>query len=478
MLSASADNSNLVFTSSNSTSASVSDPTTLAISPNSLTVNPGASNTFTITVTDSSASPTTPTGTIQLNDNGAGGTFSPVSCTLSSGSCEVSYAASANPPSTITITASYGGDSVHSASAGTSILTVNQLDHTSTTISPTSAVLPSNNTLTFSVQVTDTSSSPKVLAGTITFNDGHNGGTFNPTSCALPVPTCVTTYASPANPLNVITVNATYSGDSTHSASFAISQISTSTNSTTVHGANGPDPTVTAVRANTSTITPGGKVDITATVTDSSNLSSSMIGIMSWSDGGAGGVFTPNNCLLVSNQCALTYTAPSNPASSITITAAYGGDSGHLGSSGTALLSAAATSSSATTSPVTTPQPSTTQPSTTQPSTSTTPSTTTSPATTQTPQLSTSSTTPPPTTQPSTSTTPSTTKNPATAQVAQPSTTQPSTTPPSTSTTPSTTSPATSQVKPSPIPIRQVINAPESIFDKIISMIESIFKKI
>ncbi|HJU13039.1 MAG TPA: Ig-like domain repeat protein [Candidatus Nitrosotalea sp.] len=475
MLSAYADNGNLVFTSSNSTSASIPDPTTLAISPSSLTVNPGASNTFTITVTDSSASPTTPTGTIQLSDNGAGGTFNPSSCTLSSGSCEVSYALPANPPSTITITASYGGDSAHSVSAGTSTLTINQLDHTSTTISPTSAVLPSNNTMTFSVQVTDTSSSPKTLAGTITFNDGHNGGTFNPASCALPVPTCVTTYTSPANPLNVITVNATYSGDSTHSASFATSQISTTTNSTTVHGPNGPDPTVTAVRANPSTLAPGSKVDITATVTDGSNPSSSMIGIMSWSDGGAGGVFTPNNCLLVSNQCALTYTAPSNPAGSITITATYGGDSGHLGSSGPALLSAATASSSAATSPATTPQPSTTQPSTTQPSTtqpstSATPSTSTNPVTTQTPT--------PSTTQPSTSTTPSTTKNPVTTQTPQPSTTQSSTAQPSTSTTPSTTSPATSEVKPSPIPIHQVINAPESIFDKIISMIESILKKI
>ena len=78
---------------------------------------------------------------------------------------------------------------------------------------------------------------------------------------------------------------------------------------------------------------------ITATVSDTSTPSASLIGMITWSDNGAGGTFTPNFCLLAANHCALTYTPPSNPPSTITITASYDGDSAHSGSSSTMTLS-------------------------------------------------------------------------------------------------------------------------------------------
>ncbi|MGB6463319.1 MAG: hypothetical protein WBF38_03730 [Nitrosotalea sp.] len=302
----------------------------------------------------------------------------------------------------------------------------NTPDPTSTTITPNSVALPSNGTLTFSIQTSDTSSSPTTLSGTISFSDNNEGGTFNPTSCTLQSGTCVTTYTAPTNPLNVITINATYSGDSTHLSSSATSQISTSPIST-----NAIDATTTTVTPSSTTFTPDSPITVTASVADTSNLSSSMIGIMSWSDNGAGGIFSPNVCIVTNNQCALTYTPPANLSRGITITATYAGDTSHSGSSGTSSLSVSSSTPSSTPS-----TPSTAQP---------TPST--------------------PSSIPSTST---------------PSTAQPTPSTPSAQSSESgkTVSPSSNSQKTTAAEISQVVNIPEEIFSKAIAAIESIFQKL
>ena len=487
----SGDSTHLSSSATSQISTSQLDATTTTVTPNSETFTPGTAMTVTATVADTSNPSSSTIGIISWSDNGAGGIFNPPACALSSGNCTTSYTPSATS-SAVTITASYGGDSTHATSSGTSTLTTNQLDLTSTTITPNSAVLPSNGTLTFTVQASDTSSSPTALSGTISFSDNNAGGTFNPSSCALPSGTCVTTYATSTNPLNAITINATYSGDSTHLSSSATSQISTSQ----------LDATTTTVTPNSETFTPGTAMTVTATVADTSNPSSSTIGIISWSDNGAGGIFSPNVCILANNQCALTYTPPTASSSGITITATYAGDSSHSGSSGTSSLSVSSsalssTPSSSSSTPSTTqstpststPSSSSSTPSTTQstPSTSTPSSSSSTPSTTQsTPSTSTpsSSSSTPSTTQstPSTSTPSSSSSTPSTTQ-STPSTSTPSSsssTPSTTQSTPSTTSaPSSNQKQTSSVAaINQVVNTPEEIFSNIISMIESIFQKL
>jgi hypothetical protein len=94
--------------------------------------------------------------------------------------------------------------------------------------------------------------------------------------------------------------------------------------------------------------------------------------VITWSDNGAGGSFSPNQCLLSGSHCALEYNPPSNPSGSITITAAYGGDSSHSSSSGTVSLSGPL--QSVTTQPSPTPQSSESTPQSTESTpTSTTP---------------------------------------------------------------------------------------------------------
>ncbi|HLQ06270.1 MAG TPA: Ig-like domain repeat protein, partial [Nitrososphaerales archaeon] len=85
------------------------------------------STTCTVTVKDSDAgTPIDPTGTVHFSDNGAGGGFSTTDCTLSSGSCSVTYTPTFVLVTTpVTITATYSGDTDHSGGSGMTDITVN-----------------------------------------------------------------------------------------------------------------------------------------------------------------------------------------------------------------------------------------------------------------------------------------------------------------------------------------------------------------
>jgi hypothetical protein len=222
------DTSTSNTSTTNSTVVSTPNSTTVTIIPNPAIINQGSQATFTVTVTDTSSSPTTPTGIISWSDGNAGGIFNSSSCTLSSTSCTISYTPAANSPSGITITASYGGDSVHSVSTATSTLTINQLHSTTTTIIPNPATVNRGSQTTFTVTVTDTSSSPTTPTGTISWSDGNVGGTFSSTSCLLSSDSCTISYtpATTTNSPNSVTVTATYGGDSAHSGSTSTSQLS------------------------------------------------------------------------------------------------------------------------------------------------------------------------------------------------------------------------------------------------------------
>jgi hypothetical protein len=104
--------------SSGSTTITVnkaSSTTSLSCSPSSVSVS--QSTTCTATVTGYN-----PTGTVSFSSSSSGGAFTPTSCTLSSGSCAVSYSDSiAGSP---TITATYSGDANNAGSSGSTTITV------------------------------------------------------------------------------------------------------------------------------------------------------------------------------------------------------------------------------------------------------------------------------------------------------------------------------------------------------------------
>src|SRR5947209_5218363 len=170
--------------SPNSTTSSITNKTSsVTVTPNPASANQGSQVTFTARVTDTSSSPTTPTGTVSWSDGNAGGTFNQVSCALSSGICTTVYLPPPGVASSITITARYQGDSTHLSASNTSTLTVIIQHSTSLTMAPNPAIVDQGLQVTFSVKVMDTSSSPTVPTGTISWTDGNTGGTFSQSSC-------------------------------------------------------------------------------------------------------------------------------------------------------------------------------------------------------------------------------------------------------------------------------------------------------
>jgi len=322
-----------------------SHSTTTTLTPNPASTTAGGSVVFTATVADTSGSEaSSPTGGIAWSDGGAGGSFVSASCTLSSASsttssCSVSYA----PPSltaTATITGAYAGDSTHSGSSGASTLSVN-LRSSSSTVAPNPSSVTVGSSITYTATVSDTSpGTPSVPGGAVSWGDGGAGGSFtNGGRCSLVsagagASSCQITYTPPATS-GPETITGAYPGDATHGPSSGTSQLTV--------GSPSPHSTSTSVSPNPATTTTGGQVTFTATVSDTGASTTSPAGGVTWSDGGAGGSFSPSTvCTLTSvsssqSKCIVAYTA-SSTAGSVTIKASFSGDSTHATSSGVSSL--------------------------------------------------------------------------------------------------------------------------------------------
>ncbi|MFZ1077143.1 MAG: hypothetical protein WAN47_06915 [Nitrosotalea sp.] len=188
------------------------DATATAITPNSATTSVGGSVTFTATVTDTASTHTTPTGAIAWSDGDEGGAFSPVTCTIYDGICTVTYTPATNSPSTLTITASYGGDGTHQNSYGTALLQVaSSMRDTTVTITPSTATLVAGSTITFTATL-DGTNPGYALNGIVSWSDNGAGGTFSPSTCVVSDNSCSLVYTPPTSSNN-ITITATYAGD-------------------------------------------------------------------------------------------------------------------------------------------------------------------------------------------------------------------------------------------------------------------------
>ncbi|MHB8546148.1 MAG: beta strand repeat-containing protein [Nitrosotalea sp.] len=197
--------------------------TTTIVTPITATINQGSQIQFTATVADASSSQITPTGSVTWSDGNLGGTFNTPSCTISSGSCTVSYTAPLNYGGTITITTNYGGDTTHSGSTGTSTLALDMLHNTTTTVTPNTVAAAQGSKVQFTATLADTSIS-SIVTGNVSWSDDNAGGSFDTASCTLSSNACTVFYTPSTSSTNAVTITATYGGDSTHSGSFGTAQ--------------------------------------------------------------------------------------------------------------------------------------------------------------------------------------------------------------------------------------------------------------
>jgi len=205
--------------------------TIVACDPGSAAVNQAAQ--CAATVTDTTSSPTAPTGTVSFTSNSSG-TFSPSStCILnpassSASSCNVNYSPNVGSEGGHRITGTYGADSTHFASRGSFSLAVTKRS-TSTSVSCTGH----SSRFTCTASVSDTSPGmPLTPTGTVSWTSSSTSrkSGFSPPSCTLsgtgPTASCTVSYTNPGKSTTV-TIAATYSGDASHFGSTGSTTLTT-----------------------------------------------------------------------------------------------------------------------------------------------------------------------------------------------------------------------------------------------------------
>jgi trimeric autotransporter adhesin len=214
------DNIHSGSTGTSTLTSIIASAVTTSITSSSDTGSQGSQVQLTATLVDTSNLPTVPSGIISWSDGNAGGTFNPLSCNLSSGTCSVLYTLSTSPSNSVTVTAAFGGNSEHLSSTGTTVLTINLIHGTTTSVTPNPVTVAQGSPVQLTATLADISSSPTAVTGDMTWSDGNAGGTFNTSSCTLMSDVCTVDYTPSAYSTNAATITATYGGDHTHSGSF------------------------------------------------------------------------------------------------------------------------------------------------------------------------------------------------------------------------------------------------------------------
>ena len=313
-------------------SAPPSHPTTTTLGCLPSTIAIQAPTTCTATVTDISASPTSPTGTVYLGPQGSG-TFAPsTSCSLNPGggassTCQFTYSPNFTGP--FTLAATYAGSSTYGGSTGQAQITATtRATTTSLSCSPSPETIGFQTTCSATITDTDagTASSPD---GTVTFT--APSGTFTPTSCTLPSAigaqaTCSVKFAPGA--VNT-TLTASYAGSGSHTASSGQLQFTATLR-----------PTGTSISCSPNPVTLPATTTCTASVYDDDypgdtnpagpvTMSTSTPSAGSFASGGTC-TLTPISGSASGSSCSLVYTP--NATGTPRIGASYGGDSVHASS--------------------------------------------------------------------------------------------------------------------------------------------------
>jgi hypothetical protein len=291
------------------TSQSVNGSLSLSCSPGRIIVGNSTSCTASLT---SYGKP--PTGTISWKSN-ITGIFSPSNkCSISSGSCTISYRPDSAGISSII--GNYTNPQNNQTTTVTYNLPIARAASQTIISSCTSIKLGQTTKCTASV----TGHNP---TGNVSFSS-NGQGSFASTSCGLKAGSCSVQY-TPTSP-STQDITASYTGDLDNNAS----------SSPPYPFTPGAGQSTISVSCNPSQVVAGLPTTCTANVTGFSPT-----GSIGWSDLGAGGSFSPSStCPLSSvssseSSCRVSYAASLSASGSVTIQASYSGDGANLPSTGT-----------------------------------------------------------------------------------------------------------------------------------------------
>src|SRR2546426_1948293 len=300
--------------------------TTINCTPSTVVIDQTASCNATITDT-SSSSATAPTGTVAFTP---GGTCTLGSPSGASASCSVSVIPTSS--GTLSISASYAGDSTHSASSGSSSLAVNKRA-TSTTIvcSPASVQIGQSSTCTASAK--DTSpGTPSTPTGTVDFT--NSGGSFTGTPCSLgavnsTTANCNVSYTPSGTSARTETITGTYTpaqSDTFHNGSLGTFPLSVIV--------PGLHSTSTSVSCTPSNVVVNQATSCTATIRDTQTSGpTAPTGTGTITPGGTCTLGNPSGS---SASCSVNVTPTA--VGPMSLSARYNGDSTHATSSGSTTI--------------------------------------------------------------------------------------------------------------------------------------------
>lgn len=326
--------------------------TSVACQPASVAA--GGTSSCTASVENIDAGGTTPTGTVSFTSDSAGTFSGDGACTLAPtvttgvASCQISYTPTGVGSGMHKITGSYGADSAHAASDASTSIGVTAAS-TSATVSCQPAAVVIRDTTQCIVTVNDTMAG-LMPSGSVRFASGSGGSFSDGGSCtlagtALPAAaSCQVGYTPTAVGSGTHAISASYGGDAAHADSQGAATIAVA-----------PASTATTVACQPLSVSVGHGAVCSAIVTDTASGPGSMTptGAVRFTTGTAGSFGAGGSCTLSPTavagvaSCPLTYTPSIVGRGTHTITAGYGGDGNHAGSSGSALIavsgSAAAT---------------------------------------------------------------------------------------------------------------------------------------
>jgi subtilase family serine protease len=247
---------------------------TVTVTPAAASINSNTSLAVTVAVTGSSSHETYPTGSVTL----AGGGYSSTQ-TLSSGSYTFTIPYNTfTSTETVTLTATYGGDSVYDAgytgTANVAVTYVAVLTPT-VTVTPASTTLDSNQSLNVKVAVSGSSTQETYPTGTVTLSSGSYSSTAQQLSSGA------YTFTVPANTFlssGITILTATYSGDADYTTQTGTANVTVTASVFSVAAAAITSLTAGASSGNTSTITLTALGGYTGTVALGCSLTSSPSG--------------------------------------------------------------------------------------------------------------------------------------------------------------------------------------------------------
>ena len=243
---------------SNSATISNQAATTTAITSSNLTIQHGASVTFTAVVTSGQAGGPALTGTVQFTSNGT--PFgSPVP--LVSGQAQISTSSLSG--GSLTIQANYSGDTNYQSSFSY-LQEVVQLIATTTVASSSSNSIQQGSSVTFTATVTPAQTGGPAVGGTVTF-------TLN-SAITIGTPSVVNgqaQFTTSTLPVGTYSISAQYNGDANYAPSTAVGVLG-------VKVTAGPDFNITFAPATLNVSSPGASASTTVTVTGSNGFNSAI----------------------------------------------------------------------------------------------------------------------------------------------------------------------------------------------------------